>query len=549
MRFHHKHFIRDINQWSLLSVAIGLFIAIPGLAIAFYLFDGPGEMWGHIVSHFLLNYIGNSLFLIAGTGVLTFLIGTSAAWIVSSYDFPYRKLFDWLLFLPLAIPSYITAYAYVGLLGNGGTLVGFLQSIGIPIKRIEMMNLYGLTWVLSISLFPYVYAGTRAMFASFPRVISDSAFLLGATRRTYFFKVALPLASPAIIGGLFLVFMEVLNDYGAAKYYGINTFTTGIFRTWTALEDLQSSIYLSALLVVLVILIMLFVKWQRGRKSYTIKALNTGHSHSPRRPLSGRKKVLYLIIILLPVTFGFILPVGQLLYWGILTFESMFNAELLWVTLQSFGVAFAAALIIIIGALALINVTKWNHLKGLGIFSKLATIGYVIPGAIIGIGVIRSSQTVITFFNDNFDMQVGYLFYGSSIILIYAYVFRFMAVAYNPIEANTLKLSKNLSESAYLLGVSKLKAFRRIDFPLLKKTLLGAFFLVFIDILKELPLTLILKPYNLQTLAINAYAYADDEQVAKAALPALLLITVIAILMLVVNHREFNTSENQTLKN
>ena len=252
-----KHFKRDFNKWTLLIVALSLFLAIPIFSILISLFRGNGEMWEHITSYFLFDYMKNSAILIFGTGLLTFAIGTSSAWIVSKYTFRYNKVIEWLLFMPLAIPSYIVAYSYVGLIGNGGTFIEVLSDFGLSINKIEMMNIYGLIWVLSFSLYPYVYAGTRTIFQSYPPQLKHSASLLGVSNKKYFFSVALPLASPGIIGGMFLVFMEVLNDYGAAKYYGVNTFTTGIFRTWTALEDLQSSIYLSAILVVLVFILVL----------------------------------------------------------------------------------------------------------------------------------------------------------------------------------------------------------------------------------------------------------------------------------------------------
>lgn len=545
MRFQVKHLRRDINQWSFFTMAIGIFIAIPVFAIVIYLFDGVGEMWDHITTHFLLSYITNSLFLILGTGILCFLMGTSSAWIVCNYDFPLRKLVEWSLFLPLAIPSYIMAYTYVGLLGYGGSLIGILQSIGLPVQSVDMMNIIGLTCVLSWSLFPYVYASARAIFESYPNSIRETAYLLRASNHRYFFSIALPLALPAIIGGLFLVFMEVLNDYGAAKYYGINTFTTGIFRTWTALEDLQSAIYLSALLVVLVFLINSLVTLQRGKRSYAIRLNQSHQSHAKRRPLRGRKKIIYLFILSIPILFGLLLPVAQLLYWSFLTFDTMFNAELFWIAFQSFGVAIGASFFILLAALALIFFSRWNHLRTVHFFKKVATIGYVIPGAIIGIGIIRSSQTVINFFNDAFHLKIGYLFYASSVVLIYSYVFRFLAVAYNPLEANTLKLGRYLSESSYLMGISKIKTLFKIELPLLRNALVGAFLLVFIDILKELPLTLILKPYNLQTLAVKAYEYAEDERVAEAALPALVLMITIGLIMIVLNYvdRRYLTSQ------
>ncbi|MEM9822509.1 MAG: ABC transporter permease subunit, partial [Bacteroidota bacterium] len=311
-----KHFFRDINQWAFHTALLSLFIAVPIFTIIAKLFGGPGEMWSHIVTYFLFDYISNSVLLLIGTGLLCGIMGTTTAWIVTKYDFPFRSLLEWLLFMPLAIPSYIVAYAYVGLLGNGGSFIRLLQGLGFSIQKIEMMNLGGLIWVLSVSLFPYVYASARAMFSNQSPILRDTARLLGASDRRYFFSIALPMAFPAVIGGLFLVFMEVLNDYGAAKYYGINTFTTGIFRTWTALEDLPSAIYLSALLVVLVFTLMTLVYLQRGKKSYSVKVRAARSKSKQRIQLEGYKKIIYPSLLALPILFGFILPIAQLIYWA-----------------------------------------------------------------------------------------------------------------------------------------------------------------------------------------------------------------------------------------
>ena len=533
-----KHFKRDFNKWTVLIVAVSLFLAIPVFSILISLFRGNGEMWEHITTYFLFDYIKNSIILIFGTGLLTFTIGTSSAWIISRYTFRYKKIIEWLLFMPLAIPSYIVAYTYVGLIGNGGTFIEILRDFGFSVIRVEMMNIYGLIWVLSFSLYPYVYAGTRTIFQSYPSQLKHTASLLGVSNKKYFFSVALPLASPAIIGGLFLVFMEVLNDYGAAKYYGVSTFTTGIFRTWTALEDLQSSIYLSAILVILVFVLVLIVKWLRGRRSYNLTQTNTNQKSTENRvKISGLKKILYLGILLIPILFGFILPLIQLVIWGIQTFDSMFNNDLIILGLESLSLGLSTALLVVFLACLLIYLSKWNYLKRFNIFSKIATLGYVIPGAIIGVGIIRTSKSLTDLFSFQFDFEIGHLVYNSILVLIYAYLFRFIAVAYNSIEGNTLKIGNNLSESSYLLGYGKIKTFFKIDFPLLRSALLSSFILVLIDVMKELPLTLILKPYNLSTLAVRAYEYAEDERVAEAALPALFLIFLIGTMITLLNYK------------
>jgi iron(III) transport system permease protein len=533
-----KHFKRDFNKWTVLIVAVSLFLAIPVFSLLISLFRGNGEMWEHITTYFLFDYIKNSIILIFGTGLLTFTIGTSSAWIISRYTFRYKKIIEWLLFMPLAIPSYIVAYTYVGLIGNGGTFIEILRDFGFSVIRVEMMNIYGLIWVLSFSLYPYVYAGTRTIFQSYPSQLKHTASLLGVSNKKYFFSVALPLASPAIIGGLFLVFMEVLNDYGAAKYYGVSTFTTGIFRTWTALEDLQSSIYLSAILVILVFVLVLIVKWLRGRRSYNLTQTNTNQKSTDNRvKISGLKKILYLGILLIPILFGFILPLIQLVIWGTQTFDSMFNNDLIILGLESLSLGLSTALLVVFLACLLIYLSKWNYLKRFNIFSKIATLGYVIPGAIIGVGIIRTSKSLTDLFSFQFDFEIGHLVYNSILVLIYAYLFRFIAVAYNSIEGNTLKIGNNLSESSYLLGYGKIKTFFKIDFPLLRSALLSSFILVLIDVMKELPLTLILKPYNLSTLAVRAYEYAEDERVAEAALPALFLIFLIGTMITLLNYK------------
>lgn len=516
-------------------MVIGLLFALPVFALLFGLFNGTGEMWSHVVDTLLLDYTFNSVLLVIFTGLLSTLIGVSSAWIVSRYDFTGRKFIEATLFLPIAIPSYITAYAYVGIFDNGGSLMLIGNMIGINIPKIDFMNIWGLIWILSLSLFPYVYVSSRAIFLSQSKSLEESSSLLGVSKSKYFYRIALPMAQPAIIGGLFLVFMEVLNDYGAAKYYGINTFTTGIFRTWTALEDLQTALYLSGLLIVLVLFLRLLEKLYRGRKSFSYKTADQESTHFRRSNLKRKQKVIYGMIIFLPILFGLILPIAQLLYWAVLTFNKIFNTNLLWITLQSVGLAFIAGIVTIVFAFGFVYFSKWNYLKPLNVFSKSAVIGYVIPGAIIGIGLISISQSVVNYFDSIFQIKVGYLFYGSSIILIYAYVFRFLAVAYNPIEANSLKIGRSLAESSYLLGKNKITTFFKIEIPLLKTAIIGAFVLVFIDTLKELPLTLILKPYDVNTLAVKAYEYADDERVSEAALPALMLILIVIFLMIFIN--------------
>ena len=521
----------------MLTLTIVLFIAFPIVAIAVKLFDGPGEMWGHLLTYLMATYVENSLLLIIGCTLLTLVFGVSTAWFVSRYQFPFRKLLEWLLILPLTIPSYITAYAYAGIFDHSGSLQVLFRTIDIQFPRIDVMNINGLIIVLSLSLFPYVYVSTRAVFLHRSKTLIEASKLLGASENKTFFRIVLPLARPAIIGGVVLVLMEVLNDYGAAKYYGVGTFTTGIFRSWFALGEPETAVFLSAILVTFIFVLIAIEKWQRKNIGYVYN-LKSNNSIE-RIALKGSKKYLICGITLFPAVFGFIVPVGQLIYWAILTFTSVFSAEFITIALQSIGIALLTALLTTITAFFFIYFVKWNKLKAVRFISKITTVGYAVPGAVIAIGImiptLALDKTLILFLKSNFDISIGLLINGTIVTLVYAYIVRFLAVAYNPIEASSLKIGNHLSESSKLLGISAFKTLIKIELPLLKTGFISAFILVFVDIMKELPLTLILKPYNVQTLAVKAYEYASDERIAESALPSLLIILTGVVFVLFLN--------------
>jgi len=521
-----KYFKRDFNTWSIHTLSIIAFIATPIIAIFFKLFSGPGESWIHIVKNLLIDYSLNSLSLIIGCTFLTLLFGVSSAWIVSRYKIPFQKPLEWMLILPLAIPSYITAYAYAGFFDYGGSLELVLRTIGITSLKFNIANVFGLIFILSVSLFPYVYVSARAVFLYQSGRLIEASKVLGAGERKTFFKVVLPIARPAIIGGLILVLMEVLNDYGAAKYYGVNTFTTGIFRSWFALEELDTAIYLSALLLLLVFGIIFFERLQRGAKNYVLSSKSD--IRLPKIETSKKKRYLLFFIVCVPLFFGFILPFFQLLYWSFLTYSSVLSASFFSIALQSFIIAIITALLTVFFALLVLYFPMWNRINYLKKSSKITILGYAIPGAVIAIGVMMPTllfdKWLIKTLKQVLNIDIGLIINGTIIVLVYAYIIRFLAVAFNPIEASQLKIGKSLSESSNLLGKGKIETFFKIDFPLLKTGLLSAFILVFIDTMKELPLTLILKPYNINTLAVKAYEYASDELIMEAALPSLVII-------------------------
>ncbi len=537
LRNRLKRIQRDMNRWSILTLIIVLFISLPVISIAVKLFYGPGESWGHIVNYLLWDYISNSFFLVFACSLLVLTIGVSTAWLVSRFEFPFRKQLEWLLILPLAIPTYIVAYAYAGIFDYGGTLELIFNWFGWGFSRVDIMNKYGLAFVLSISLFPYVYVSSRAFFLNQASNLLEASKMLGVGEMKSFFRLMLPLARPAIIAGLILVLMEVLNDYGAAQYYGVNTFTTGIFRAWFSLEEPETAIYLSALLIVIVFTLILFEKWQRKDVRVSSLRSNSQHIRLPK----GNRLPGYLILgaVLLPVTLGFFVPILQLFYWGTLVAHKVLNHDFLILSLQSFGLAFFTAIVTVFLAVLLIYFSKWNAIGFIKSLSRLGIMGYAIPGAVVAIGImiptLAFDKWLIGVIDYMFSIKTGLLINGTLVALIYAYCIRFMAVAYNPIESTSLKVSSSIPDSSKMLGAGNLRTFFKVEFPLIKTGILSAVILVFIDILKELPLTLILKPYHINTLAVKAYEYASDEMVMEAAIPSLLIILTATIPVIFLN--------------
>lgn len=531
-----KRLKRDSNKWSVFTLAIVLFLALPIIFIGVELFSGPGETWSHIVEYLLPDYIWNSLYLVVFCSLLVLIFGVSSAWFVSRFDFPMRKQMEWLLILPLAIPSYIVGYAYAGIFDYGGSLELILRQMNIDFIRIDIMNRAGLAFVLSISLFPYVYVSARAFFLNQANNMMEASKMLGVGERKTFFKLMLPLARPAIVAGLVLVLMEVLNDYGAAKYYGVNTFTTGIFRSWFSLEEPETAVYLSAILIVIIFSLILFEKWQVRKIKFTSSKSNSTQiqRNTPKKSV----KWIIFSVVFLPIFLGFILPVAQLIYWAYLTASTVFDFKFIILSLQSFGIAITSALITVFFALLLIYFSKWSALRFIKNVSRIGVLGYAIPGAVIAIGIMIPTLALDKWLIEvlaKFGIDSGFIINGTLIALFYAYAVRFLAVAYNPIDSTALKVDNSIPDSSKVLGVGNLKTFFKIEFPLIKTGVFSAVILVFIDVMKELPLTLILKPYHIDTLAVKAYEYASDEMVMEAAIPSLFIIFTAMIPVIFLN--------------
>ncbi|WP_162419306.1 ABC transporter permease [Cyclobacterium roseum] len=514
------------NKWMTGTLLVLLLIATPLFTILFKLTDPPGESWMHLKDTLLAGYFKNTVILLVGVGIGTFLLGVSTAWAVTNYQFPGRRYFEWLLILPLGFPGYIMAYTYTGMLDYSGPLQAFLRNtLGFQVvgSIVDIMNLPGAIFILSITLFPYVYLLSRASFLRQSRTLQEAAALLGSNGWQTFLKVALPMARPAIVGGIALASMEVLNDYGTVKYFGVSTFTTGIFRSWFSMGDVTTAIYLAAILMLLVFVILLLEGWQRGHRRFS-------SNHSISKPLvsvvlpTGKKWLLTFFCSTL-FFLSFFAPFLQIIQWVWLTYQQSMNADFFYLVLRSFGLAAAAGLLVAVIAVILLYTLRLSSLPWLKNVTRIGTLGYAIPGAVIAVGIMVPVLGLDQWLRENLlSDRMGMVISGTISVLIFAYIVRFMAVGYHPIDAGFQKIGIHVNEAGRLLGKSSWKTLWRIDLPLIKASVLSGILLVFVDVLKELPLTLILRPFNYHTLATKAFDMATNEMIAESANASLIII-------------------------
>jgi iron(III) transport system permease protein len=526
--------------WTVGVVAIVTTLALPLLVIAGGLLRPASETWSHVAATVLSSYAVNSAYLVAGAGLLTLVLGVTTAWLVSAYDFAGRRVFTWALILPLAVPAYIAAYTYAGMLDVTGPVQKAVRwavpGLADEFLYMQVTGLGAAVLIFSFVLYPYVYLVARTSFSRQSAGALEAARLLGRGPFASFFRVALPLARPALAAGVGLVAMEVLNDYGAVRYLGVTTFTTGIFRSWFGLGDLDSAVRLSALLMLFVFGLLALERAQRGRASFS-----GIESQRPvaRRQLRGPAAAAAILICAVPLAFGFLIPVAQLATWSATTAGSVIDASFLRLVANSFMLAAAAAVVCVTLGLFITFAVRLHPGRWLQRFSRIAVLGYSIPGAVIAVGVLVPfawiDHRVGGVMGSVFGVPTGLLLSGTLAALMFAYAVRFMAVALLPLESGFSRVCRNVDSAARCLGASPVRALRCIALPLLRGTMAGAVILVFVDVMKELPLTLILRPFNFDTLATRAYQLATDELLAVSANYSLVIIAAGIIPVIVLN--------------
>lgn len=507
-----------------------LLLSIPIFTIFASITSPTDGVWQHLYDTVLGDYVTHSLTLMVGVGFLVLLLGIGPAWLVTMTQFPGSRILEWALVLPLAMPAYIIAYTYSGIMDVGGPMQSWIrETFSLRFGEYwfpDIRTLGGAVAMLSLVLYPYVYLLSRAAFIEQSVCVLEVSRTLGASPFRAFSRVALPLARPAIIAGLSLVLMETLADYGTVQYFGVSAFTTGIFRTWFGLGSSTAAAQLSAVLLVFILLLILAEQWSRHKARY--HHTSNKYTRLPRIELRGWKRAAAMTYCIFPVLFGFVVPVIQLSMWAVDTWELIDKDGFLTLAMNSLKLATITAVIALALGLGIIYCKRLRPTLTLRGIVRVLGLGYAIPGTVIAVGVMIPfawfDNTLDAWMRERFDISTGLLFSGTLVAVVFAYLVRFLPVSLNTLDAGLGKIKPTMDDAGRSMGLKPLQILWRVHMPIMRGSLLTASLLVFVDVLKELPATLILRPFNFNTLAIRTYELANQERLAEASSSALMIV-------------------------
>jgi iron(III) transport system permease protein len=528
---------KNLNIWFFLSLTISLFVSIPILTVFSSFFESTSSYYEILKKTFLLEYIFNSLVLLMSVLVLTFVLGTVTAYLVSFYKFPGSDFFKWALILSFAVPPYIYAYSLTAFFENYGTAFTILKNLfgdanynkSIP----KFDGMFGAILSISFSLYAYVYILARASFLYQSQNLIDLGKNLGFSKFKSFYKIILPAARPAIVAGLSLVAMETLAEFGAVDFFSINTLTTGIYNSWITFDDLAFANRISFFLLLFIFSLFVLENLSRRKAKYHFNSRG-GFKQKEKFKLTDNKAILAFAACFFVFFMSFLFPLSQMLYWTIKFPENLFDLQIIDLLLNTIYLVFLSSLVLIIFSLISNYGNRVSNNKTLNILSTLSISGYAIPGVILAIAFI----TFIAWFDENIIKSLGFLsvkklFIGSILGLVLVYFVRFYSLAFNGIKSGYEKINISVDESAYLLGFSKRKTFMNIHVPFLRNSLLFIMILISLEIVRELPITLILRPFNFETFATTAYISASEDLLEAAAVPSLFLILIASFFIIV----------------
>jgi iron(III) transport system permease protein len=538
---------------TLSAVLVAALIAAPVLSVFSNVFVGQtSDTWAHLADTVLGEFVFNTVVLCVGVGLGVASIGVTAAWLTTMLDFPGRRFFEWALVLPLAMPAYVMAYVYTDFLQFVGPVQsGLREAFGwrhgdywFP----DVRSVGGAVAMFMFVLYPYVYMIARAAFLERAGGMLEAARSLGLGPWSSFFRVSLPLARPAVVAGTALALMETLADFGTVSYFGVQTFTTGIYRAWFSLGDRIAAAQLSAALLAFVVLVLALEHLSRGRARFN----NTSRQAAlpVRVKLSGGLGRLAALACFMPLLLGFLLPAGLLLEMALVEGDAQFGARFVQLARNSFVLAAVTAFIAVLLAVLLAYAARLARSQLPRALNRVVGLGYAVPGSVIAVGVLipltRLDNWLAHSWEALFGVNPGLVFTGGIAALVYAYLARFLSVGLQTVESSLGKITPSMDDASRSLGAGKWETLRRVHMPMLRGSLLTAGLLVFVDVMKELPATLVIRPFNFDTLATQAHTLAADERLSEASTAALIIVAVGLLPMIVISRQILGTSRRRS---
>jgi len=523
------------NLWFFSSIIIAALVALPIITVFLSFFYETSGYYSVLKNTFLFEYIINSLTILFFVILITFFLGVSSAYFVSFYEFPFSNFFSWALILAFAVPGYIYAFSIIAFFENYGTAFSILTyffgeyNYNLMIPKID--GIKGAILAISLSLFPYVYVLTRASFHYQSSNYVEVGKNLGLSSKKTLFKIILPSARPAIIAGLALVSMECLSDFGSVSFFSVNTLTTGIYNSWLSFDDLNTANQISFILLIFILFLFSIEIYSRNEAKY--HQPGKGYKPITKIKLVGRKALIPFILCFSILTLSFLFPLSQMIYWTIKFPKYYQDINIINMNINTLLLVLLSGVFIVIISLFINYGSRISKSKILNYLTNFSISGYAIPGVILAVSFITFFSNLSDFFSEYFNTKSSKsIFIGSVLGLVLAYFIRFFSLSFNGIKSSYEKINNTIDESAYLLGYSKIKTFLKIHLPYLKINIILIMLLISLEVIKELPITLILRPFNFETFATQAYIFASQDLLEAAALPSLFLIFWSTILIL-----------------
>ncbi|TNE82753.1 MAG: iron ABC transporter permease [Gammaproteobacteria bacterium] len=539
---------RTSKRWLISAVLTTAVVALPVLSVIFLAFFPEENIWPHLLETTLPRYLVTTLQLMAGVGVLTLVIGLATAWAVTMCEFPGRKFFEWAMLLPFAVPAYVIAYVYTSLLDYAGPVQGALRDwfgwqnatdYWFP----EIRSLEGAILMIGLVLYPYVYLLGRAAFLEQSPSLFAVSRSLGHSALSTFFRVVLPIARPAIAVGLSLVLMETLNDFGTVDFFAVQTLTAGLFDTWMNLGNLGGAAQIATTMLVFVVILVTLERYSRRRQQQF--AARDNRDPIQRFTMSMPRQMICVAVCAIPVILGFAIPGATLTLYAWEYFDQSWNPDFLENALNSLFLSGTAALTTLIVGVTLAYSRRLHNTRGMQVLMRLSSLGYAMPGAVLAVGVIVPlagfDNWLDSLTREWFGFSTGLLLSGTAFAMIFAYTVRFLAVSAGSVESALQKITPSMDMASRSLGHTPGKTLVHVHLPILRGTLMTAALVVFVDCMKELPATLILRPFNFETLATYVYQFASDERLYHSALPALIIVLAGIIPIILMSRSISNT--------